>query len=272
MYREFKPIAALRPYVQCIWIMKAQGEAFKEPQRLVPDGNIEVMLNYGDSFTQNWTSDKKSIGTHRGSCIVGQRPGHYFTSAVGEIDLISISFKPGGLSPFINKPVADLTGSTIPLKELNSELFAEMEERVAGLNDTAAKIALIENILLKKLYSNCDKLENVQRFIPLVHAIKNYSSVAHFLKEHIIHERKLQRDFEYHVGVTPKFLQRVLRFRNAAYAMHVSSFKSLTALGYDCGYYDQAHFINEFKFFSGLSPRQYLEECSKEQSPAWMDE
>jgi AraC-like DNA-binding protein len=272
MYREFKPIAPLRPFVQCIWTMKARGEDFAEPQRLVPDGNIEVMLHYGDSSSQAWTSGSKNIDIHKGSCLVGQRPGYYFTSASGDVDFIGISFKPGGLSPFIHQPVEDLTGSIIPLKLLNNALFLEIEERIVELQDIASRIELIESLLTKNLQANRDRLENVERFIPLVHTISNYSSVAHFLREHIIHERKLQRDFDHHVGLTPKFLQRVLRFREAAHAMFTASFKNLTALAYDCGYYDQAHFINEFKYFSGVSPRQYLQECGKDLSPAWMEE
>ena len=272
MYREFKPIAPLRPYVQCIWTMRARGEDFAEPQRLVPDGNIEVMLNYGESYSQAWTDDKKNTNTHKGSCLVGQRPAYYFTSAHGDVDFIGISFKPGGLSPFMLHPISDFTGSIISLKLLNNALFLEMEERIAELADVTSRVALIESLLTKSLQSNRDKLENVERFIPLLHSISNYSSVAHFLREHIIHERKLQRDFDHHVGVTPKFLQRVLRFRQAAHAMFAASFKNLTELAYECGYYDQAHFINEFRFFSGLSPRQYLQECGRELSPAWLEE
>ena len=138
MYREFKPIAPLRPYIQCIWTMNAKGEDFTEPQRLVPDGNIEVMLNYGNSSSQSWNDGSKTINSYKGSCVVGQRPGYYFTSATGYVELIGISFKPGGLSPFIDHPVADLTGSIIPLKLFNNALFLEIEERIdnIGLSHT----------------------------------------------------------------------------------------------------------------------------------------
>ncbi|HYF32963.1 MAG TPA: helix-turn-helix domain-containing protein [Chitinophagaceae bacterium] len=272
MYREFKVAAPLRPYIQCIWMVKASTGAFDVPQRLVPDGNIECMFNYGHSFAQAWSNGSNNVSVYKGSCLVGQRPAYYFTSATGQVDLVSISFKPGGLSPFIHQPVADLTGSTVPLSLLNNYLFLEIEERMAGIGAIDERIRLIENILIKKLYDNRDKLESVDRFIPLVHAIKNYTSVAHFLKEHIIHERKLQREFDQHVGITPKFLQRVLRFRKAVAAFYSGPLKNLTALAYDCGYYDQAHFINEFKMLSGLSPKKFLQECSNEPASAWLTE
>ena len=129
MYRQFRPVAALQPFVHCFWAMKGNIENLLHPERLVPDGNIELILNFGGPFLRSG-SEEHRMETYHGSCLVGQRSSYYFTSALHTIDVIGISFLPGGLSLFINEPVADFTDATISVDELKHPVFAEIEERV----------------------------------------------------------------------------------------------------------------------------------------------
>ena len=95
-------------------------------------------------------------------------------------------------------------------------------------------------------------------FITRLYAINEFTSIAGFLKYYTVNRRKLERDFDYHVGVSPKFLQRVLRFRRTIAAFYRRSCRNLTELAYECGYFDQAHFINDFKEFTGQTPRHFF--------------
>jgi AraC-like DNA-binding protein len=124
--------------------------------------------------------------------------------------------------------------------------------------DLVQKVAIIEGMLLRQLMKNTGKSNQVSEFITRLNAINEFPSIAGFLQYYTINRRKLERDFDYHVGVSPKFLQRVLRFRKAMLSFHRSRNRNLTALAYDCGYFDQAHFINDFKEFTGLSPKKFF--------------
>lgn len=256
-YCDFNVAEPLRPFIQCIWTIQAEPGFFKSPERLLPDGNIEVLLNFGDEYTQYAASDSLHPKTFAGSQIVGQRRSYYMSTSVGKIDLISISFKPGGLSPFVDFPVADITGSTVSIKTLRSNLFSEIEERVYYATDLNSKINLIQQVLLNQLNKN-EKANKVFGFVSLAHSINQYSSISHFLHNHTINKRKLERDFDHHVGISPKLLQRLLRFKRSVKTFYSSRVKSLTDLAYECGYFDQAHFINDFKEFAGLTPRQFF--------------
>ena len=271
MYKEFKPVADLQPYIQCVWVMTAAAGVQTAPERLVPDGNIELLLNYGSHALKSTANTPDKIELFKGSQLIGQRSTYYFTAVSGPIDVISISFKPGGLSPFIRQPVTDITDCTVPLQYLNG-FFSEMEESVFEANTLEDKVICIQQILLRELQLNRDKVEKLNDFIPAVGLLSRYQSVAAFLRDYCIHEKKLQRGFDHYVGVAPKFLQRVLRFKNAVTSLYRPGFKSLTAVAYDCGYYDQAHFTNEFKFFSGLKPKEYLQECQNGFSEIWAGE
>lgn len=256
-YREFAVSPLLRDFIQCIWVMQAGKAVFANPDLLVPDGNIEVMLNYGDPVTR-YLPDGITTETNTGSELVGQRCGWYKHATPGAVNLVSISFKPGGLSPFIPFPVADTTSTAIPFSSLPGTLFSEMEYRVYEEKDLVQKVDIIEGMLLRQLMKNAGKSNQVSEFITRLNAINEFASIAGFLQYYTINRRKLERDFDYHVGVSPKFLQRVLRFRKAMLSFHQSRNRNLTALAYDCGYFDQAHFINDFKEFTGLSPKKFF--------------
>jgi AraC-like DNA-binding protein len=256
-YREFAVSPLLRDFIQCIWVMQAGKGVFANPDLLVPDGNIEVMLNYGDPVTR-YLPDGVTTETNTGSELVGQRCGWYKHATPGAVNLVSISFRPGGLSPFIPFPVADATATAIPFSSLPGTLFSEMEDRVFEETDLVKKVAIIESLLLRQLLKNAGKSNQVSEFITRLNAINEFPSIAGFLQYYTINRRKLERDFDYHVGVSPKFLQRLLRFRKAMLSFHQSANRNLTALAYDCGYFDQAHFINDFKEFTGLSPKKFF--------------
>jgi hypothetical protein len=94
-YKEFNVSPALRPFINCIWVMQEKQAVFSKPDRLVPDGNIELMLNFGDPFTRFVADDSANSKVIQGSHITGQRSSYYFHSAPGKVDFISISFKTG---------------------------------------------------------------------------------------------------------------------------------------------------------------------------------
>jgi AraC-like DNA-binding protein len=154
--------------------------------------------------------------------------------------------------------VADITANAIPFSSLPGNLFAEMEERVFDENILEKKIGIIQDMLEKQLLKHSATSNNMSEFITRLHAINEFPTIAGFLQYYTINRRKLERDFDFHVGISPKFLQRILRFRSTITHFYKSNNRNLTALAYDCGYFDQAHFINDFKEFTGLSPKKFF--------------
>ena len=64
--------------------------------------------------------------------------------------------------------------------------------------------------------------------------------------------------FKEHVGVTPKVFLKIIRFQKALQEIETHKTVNWTSIAFESGYYDQAHFINDFKEFSGFTPNQYL--------------
>lgn len=71
-------------------------------------------------------------------------------------------------------------------------------------------------------------------------------------------QRQLRRYFELHIGASPKAFSQVVRFQNILKASHSLKNLKRNKIFYDFGYYDQSHFINEYKRFYGCSPTKSL--------------
>ncbi len=69
--------------------------------------------------------------------------------------------------------------------------------------------------------------------------------------------------FKKQVGITPKAYLKIMRFQKTINEIEQSGNIDWALLSHDCGFYDQAHFINDFKLFSGFAPEEYIKRKSK---------
>jgi AraC-like DNA-binding protein len=90
----------------------------------------------------------------------------------------------------------------------------------------------------------------------VVHA-RSLETVEQLSAQFNLSQRQFERKFTEYAGFTPKVYSRIIRFQSAL-SHYGSDYKSLTDIAYECGYYDQSHFIHEFKEFSGYHPGQYF--------------
>ena len=83
--------------------------------------------------------------------------------------------------------------------------------------------------------------------------LKNISDKIGFSQKHFI------KIFKENVGLTPKGFLKIIRFQKAVQEIESSKIINWTHIAFKSGYYDQAHFIHDFKNFSGFSPQKYLQ-------------
>jgi len=75
--------------------------------------------------------------------------------------------------------------------------------------------------------------------------------------DYFLSERQFERQFRKFSGFSPKLFSRIVRFQSAL-TQYGNNEKSLTEIALETGYYDQSHFIHDFKEFSGYHPKQYF--------------
>jgi AraC-like DNA-binding protein len=134
---------------------------------------------------------------------------------------------------------------------------AELEERImlAAGNHERAKIA--SAFLEQRLRDN-------QSCAPAIISCMNDMIKSHgplkieqIAQQYFISQRQFERRFKEYAGLSPKLFTRIVRFHSACQQFGNPN-TSLTEIAYDCGYYDQSHFIHDFKEFSGLHPKHYF--------------
>lgn len=254
-FKVITPSPILAPYVQRYWILESASVSGL-PQRIIPNGCIELMFNRGDNMT--FGSDHN---IHPDSFIKGLRTNYYELIPKRNIHLISVCFTPLGAKTFFSIPLAEFNGKSIDALTLGDPLLADLSKRIADTTHEKLCIDYIEQFLLQRFQPLKDY--NQKRISTTIHAINhqvevNITSLADMC---CVSYRQFIRIFTEHIGLNPKEYLRIVRFQRSLSVLQHQPDASFTDVAYRCGYYDQPHFINEFKAFTGSTPTEYLQIC-----------
>jgi len=141
-YQVYNPSQELQPFIKCFWTL--DDEAAEEPvkQRVVPDGCMEMFFHYGDLYRQ-FFEDGSSIIQPR-SFIFGQITKYIEIAPTGISGIVSARFFPEGLTPFLDKPVAELEDKAVSLVELFGEKGKLLEEKLVFVSNNNDRIKLLK--------------------------------------------------------------------------------------------------------------------------------
>jgi AraC-like DNA-binding protein len=236
-YQEYTPHPALAPYVACYWSITAAAPLIN---RVLPDGCVDILV--GETL--------EVVGTMRQAMLIPMtRPALS----------LGIRFKPGGGAAFFRLPLHELTDHMLDLDSLWGRCTQELAEQVACASSIPAKIAHIEAFLLCRLPLLPSANSTFQSAIAAVRQAHGDITVTTLRTDLALSERQLERLFLQYTGLTPRQFARLTRFRQVVHLLH-QPVLSLTDVAYRAGYYDQAHFIHDFKSLAGLTPRDYRRE------------
>ncbi|HXS35566.1 MAG TPA: AraC family transcriptional regulator [Flavipsychrobacter sp.] len=255
-YKEYKPCKHLSLYVECYWSAYSDKPPFREKESLIPDGTIELMFNFGEDYSQIKDEQKSVV---KGSHIIGIRRQSLVISQTGKQNFFCIRFKLGGTYPFFKIPVHLFANDFYTLQDLFGNEFRELEEQLFDALDNTTRVAITEKYLLRKLRHLSGEYSMVSKCI---HEIRNSatSNIKELSVQYNTNYKTLERRFNNIMGLTPAELIKINRFNNAVLLMYSCRFDSLTNIAYECGYYDQSHFIREFRQLTNFSPKEFLKE------------
>lgn len=256
-YREIQPSPPLRNYIRFYWNLEAEkipGNTFSK-ERIFPDGCTELIIHYGDSFCR--FEGEQSI--LQGHCfVVGQISKFIEVAPTGKTGLLAIRFLPQGIRPFLPCTSRELTDGTFSLSLLFGRKGRELEEKVLYARDNMERIALLETFLLSRLTGNNLPDPLVSASVNYIYQKQGNLKIADLTTAFRISERQLERRFSDAVGLSPKLFSRIIRLQQVFRHAEQGKNHNLTELAYACGYYDQAHFIREFRSFTGQNPGLYF--------------
>jgi AraC-like DNA-binding protein len=259
IYKIYKPCIELKPYIHFYWIMEFDSKTSdcSNYQRIIPNGFIEIMFNYSDKL--NILKNNK-IDNQPKTAISGQKTDFFDIIQTGQTGFVAILFKPHSTRLFFDLPMQELTNQSIDIENLIKHEAENIIEQI-GLTDCHnKKISIIEKFLIRRF--NDKYLYNFKRITKSINFIDNYKGivkVSDLANSACLSEKQFYRIFLEFVGVSPKQFLKIVRLQSAFYQIQTNITKNLTELAYNCGYFDQAHFINDFKILTGLTPKKCFE-------------
>ncbi|MCA0756557.1 AraC family transcriptional regulator [Paenibacillus sp. N4] len=234
------PSGPLSPFVKHYWIVSWNLEG-QPPycQDVVPNPCVNLVMEEGKS------------GIYGAAC------SKYTQRLEGKGQVFGIKFRPGGFYPFLGSELSGLKGGALPLEAVFGAGAAPYGQAISQSPEAAARIALTEALLLERLPANDDNISEINRIIDYITEDPGLTRVEQLCERFGMNKRRLQRLFSRYVGVTPKWVIRLYRLQNAAEALEGGLQHDLAKLSVELGYYDQSHFIKDFKSIIGKTPDEY---------------
>ncbi|HCR90852.1 MAG TPA: hypothetical protein DIW50_10430 [Prolixibacteraceae bacterium] len=182
-------------------------------------------------------------------------------AAEGESGVIAVVFHSYGACNFFRFPLCELQNQSIHLADVFSGEIKLVEEQVCECRDLNSRIAVIERFLIKKLspVKEHDFLL-IKRGTELIRQSRGQVQARKLAGELLVTPKNLERKFASLVGQSPKQFSRVIRFWEVMTGLTLKQSHYLTEYAYNNGYFDQSHFIREFKSYSGYTPGEYVAE------------
>jgi len=234
-YREFAPSDRLKQFVDCFWTVDPAGAHQEYP--VLPDGCVDIVY---------------SPSVARGLQLVGtMTTARKFAISAGDVQF-GVRFRPAMSRSFLPLPGLDTLDQLIALSDVWGAPAGRLAEQIAEARSAEQCIGLIEARL-----ANPTDITVVQRICTSIVEQSGQLRIDDLAFHAGFSTRQLRRLFLEQVGLSPKHFCRVIRFQSSLSRLSKRGRADWVQVAVDCGYYDQAHFINEFRQFSGYTPGEF---------------
>lgn len=257
-YQTYEPHVDLESIVKYYWTLEVPFDPNNQKQKIVPDGCLEMTFNFGDKI-KRYTSETDFI-LHPNAMVMGQRTKSYYILPLGNVDTFAICFYPIGFVNFVNIPLAKLVDKETPISELFGQTEAyELEQQMIQATDTQQRIDIIETFLLEKLNEKNTISNIVKSTVRALLKTNGRTPINAILKDDISKRRQLERHFKKQIGISPKQLGKAIRLQATLQLLLNKKSETLTDIAYESEYFDQNHFIKDFKDLVGVTPKEFLD-------------
>jgi AraC-like DNA-binding protein len=244
-YAARPPRPPLAKFVEYLWA--SQGAPAHAKERVVPTGTLELAVSLVDD-----------VGSHEwgfsGALVAGayRRPFTFDTRE--DASVVGVHFRPGCAGVVLGVPAGELTDRHWDLQALWGRRAGELRERLLAARTTEQRFAILEAELTSRLDQR-----HAHPAVPYALDVlaRPEARVGDIAKSAGLSQRRLIELFTATVGLTPKRLGRVLRFHRATALARRAAF-DWTRIAHECGYYDQAHLIRDFRELAEMKPSELV--------------
>ena len=246
---RFEPAEPLKPFVEHYWVVRYELH-HEEPY-------TQTVLSYPNV---NLAFEHDEAG--RRSLLYGIPKRPFERELCGSGRVLGVKFRPGGFYPFWKRDVSTLTGATIQASEVFGSSADTWTNIILDAGQDAAMAEQAEIALAARLPERDAQAELAARIVQEAMNNRDMVKVEQMSQQSGLSIRYLQRLFRKYIGVSPKWVIKRFRLQEAAERLERETAAQLTDLAIQLGYFDQAHFIKDFKSVLGKSPEAYRQSCS----------
>jgi AraC-like DNA-binding protein len=251
-FKRISPPKELSRYFECFWIVEEEDPT-PTIQKIIPDGFPEMIFHFGDPYLiklkSKWTRQSSSL-------LGGQITGYFYLKNTGTSSILGIKFKPAAIGLLFDIDMHSLTDRVISLRALAHPDVKVIENLVKKADSHSARLNAVVQYISENL-SLIDDLP-INKAVEKILSSNGMTSVSDICHDTGCSERQLERLFKKYVGLSPKLYSRIIRFAYIFQQGQRSKKMNGSELGIASGYYDQSHFIRNFKAFTGEDPSRYL--------------
>lgn len=247
-YAEHLPPPDLREVVECFWTRLSDPSEPAPPHRVLPDGASDILFRFEGGG---------GPGAHGGGSAVGTMTRPLMVHAPDPMCYIGVRFRAGYSRMALGVPAIEITDDNVPLGEI-SRGGADDVDRVADAPTPMDKLQMLASLVRRRIARAAAPPQSVRGAIRRMQESGGRLRVDALAQEIGVSRQHLARQFAEHVGVSPKVMTRVVRVRSAL--RRASSDVPRVDWGricHDLGYYDQSHFITEFRALVGMTPGEW---------------
>ena len=223
-------------------------------ERTIPDGTAQLQIVIGEGGREMIGDRVQKVQVYRRAWLMGlnSAPITYRLSEV--LGVIYVRFRPYGLYAFTKIVQAELNNLVVDAANIFGSSIENLWETLATLGDPARMISCVEDFFAARIHTTVPKPDLLAYLLNHPHV-----PLTQLAKKTGYSDKYLTKTLQKYVGVGPKVFQRIQRFQAAIGDMNrCTEYIDWPDLVFKHDYHDQAHFIKEFKHFTGFSPQNYL--------------
>jgi AraC-like DNA-binding protein len=253
-----QPLPPLAEFIQIIWLW----ENYTQPhalERLLPDGTSSIVFNLHEDVTRiHDRCDHRRFNKFSGAIVSGVHSSYFVLDTAEQFSTLGVFFKPGGIHAFLAMPNSELANQHVALEDVWGPKAGTLRQRILETPTAEGKVAVVERALLDRLRFRAEH-HDAMRFAMMELSRCTGPGAVQAVTERVgFSHRRFVQLFANQVGITPKAYSRIRRFQKVIELARAGGDLHWASLALAAGYYDQAHFIHDFREFSGLSPSRYL--------------
>ena len=260
LYLEHIPAPPLDRFIRILWYARAP-QAKHTRERILPSGHTQVILNLARDYLLDCPEGEPER-RGPGLAVIGARSVYEIVNTSDMADLIGIVFQPDAFSLFAGDRADLFSNRSVALDDVWGAPARELRDCLRELTAPTDRLLWFEQFL-KQTFSGRLSRQRPAHHCAVDYALHRFacmpsvSTVRDVARSTGWSQRRFSQVFREQVGLSPKVWCRIRRFQRAVNQLHAGVEVPWAKLALDCGFYDQSHFANEFRAFSGVDATTY---------------